>query len=286
MALTTFKFSSPYLLSSAFLVLFLVVIYFSPFNQTHFTLNHHSSSSTTTTSTSTTTPSDPVASMKNDTVLDDNPPPVSGDLDDEPKIAPASSPPNHMDTNDLDHVNYKRSSVERIEEDLARARAAIRKAILTKNCTSDTEENYIPRGDIYRNPYAFHQSHIEMVKRFKIWPYREGDIPLFHNGPMTYIYSIEGQFIDEMDTSGKSPFLARHPDEAHAFFVPVSVKRMADFLYEQTRSHLFHGRIVRVVTDYINIVAQRYPYWNRSHGADHFMVSCHDWEKKRSLEIQ
>ncbi|KAF4350246.1 hypothetical protein G4B88_020459 [Cannabis sativa] len=235
-----FKFSSPYLLSSSVFFCLLLLIYFSPFNQrTRFsTLNNPSSSSS----------SNSVVSEKNDTVLD------------------ATAPRKR---------NY--SSVHKIEDELARARAAIRKAILTNNCTSDKHENYIPTGDIYRNSYAFHQSHIEMVRRFKIWAYKEGDIPLFHMGPMVNIYSIEGQFMDEMDASGLSPFLARHPDEAHAFYVPISVKSMADFLYERPRPYLFHGRMVRVFTDYINVVAQRYPYWNRSHGADHFMVSCHDW---------
>ncbi|XP_060966231.1 probable glycosyltransferase At5g20260 [Cannabis sativa] len=266
-----FKFSSPYLLSSSVFFCLLLLIYFSPFNQrTRFsTLNNPSSSSS----------SNSVVSEKNDTVLDATAP-VLGELnrqgyhdDHEFPISPALAPEN------INIIQRKRnySSVHKIEDELARARAAIRKAILTNNCTSDKHENYIPTGDIYRNSYAFHQSHIEMVRRFKIWAYKEGDIPLFHMGPMVNIYSIEGQFMDEMDASGLSPFLARHPDEAHAFYVPISVKSMADFLYERPRPYLFHGRMVRVFTDYINVVAQRYPYWNRSHGADHFMVSCHDW---------
>lgn len=123
-----------------------------------------------------------------------------------------------------------------------------------------------------------------MVKRFKIWSYKEGEIPMFHNGPMSYIYSIEGHFMDELDSSGKSPFLARHLHEAHSFFVPVSVKRIADFLYDRPKPYTFHGRLVRIVTDYINVVAQKYPYWNRSEGADHFMVSCHDWVCMHDLQ--
>ncbi|GMN26028.1 hypothetical protein TIFTF001_001156 [Ficus carica] len=172
------------------------------------------------------------------------------------------------------HVNNK-SSVQRIEESLARARAAIRKAIITKNYTSDSEEIYIPRGSVYRNPYAFHQSHIEMVKRFKIWAYREGDLPMVHNGPTKRIYSIEGHFIFEME-SGPSPFMAQHPDEAHTFFLPLSISKITDYQYRPNERSFSH-RLVRIFSDYVYVVANKYPYWNRSIGADHFFVSCHDW---------
>ncbi|XP_034700461.1 probable glycosyltransferase At5g20260 isoform X1 [Vitis riparia] len=173
-----------------------------------------------------------------------------------------------------------KSSLARIEEDLARARAAIRKAVRSKNYSSDKKEAFIPRGCIYRNPYAFHQSHIEMVKRFKVWTYREGAQPIFHEGPLTNIYAIEGQFIDEMDfIVGKSPFIAKHPDEAHAFFLPLSVVKVVQFLYLPITSPEDYSRkrLQRIVTDYVKVVADKYPYWNRSGGADHFMVSCHDW---------
>ena len=131
------------------------------------------------------------------------------------------------------------------------------------------------------------RSHIEMVKRFKVWTYREGAQPIFHEGPLTNIYAIEGQFIDEMDfIVGKSPFIAKHPDEAHAFFLPLSVVKVVQFLYLPITSPEDYSRkrLQRVVTDYVKVVADKYPYWNRSGGADHFMVSCHDWVSSSSLE--
>ncbi|XP_042486505.1 probable glycosyltransferase At5g20260 isoform X1 [Macadamia integrifolia] len=178
----------------------------------------------------------------------------------------------------IDGVNSNikvKSSLEKVEESLARSRAAIRQAITSRNYTSNREEQFIPKGSIYRNPYGFHQSHIEMVKKFKVWSYKDGEPPLVHDGPLNSIYSTEGHFISEME-SGLSPFAAHHPDEAHTFFLPFSIANVIHYLYRPlisySREPLHH-----FVMDYVHIISKKYPYWNRSRGADHFMVSCHDW---------
>ncbi|KAF5773424.1 putative xylogalacturonan beta-1,3-xylosyltransferase [Helianthus annuus] len=114
-----------------------------------------------------------------------------------------------------------------------------------------------------------------MEKSFKIWTYKEGELPIFHGGPMKNIYSSEGQIIDEIE-SKKSRFFTQNPDEALVFFLPVSVVFIRHYLY---RTHADYDRhiIQDVVTDYIGVLSNKYPYWNRSSGADHFFVSCHDW---------
>ncbi|KAG5113187.1 hypothetical protein JHK82_036456 [Glycine max] len=118
-----------------------------------------------------------------------------------------------------------------------------------------------------------------MVKRFKVWVYEEGDQPLVHYGPVNDIYAIEGQFIDEMDNSKRSPFKAKNPDEAHAFFLPFSVVNVVHYAYKpyMSQNDYRRDRLQRLVEDYIVVVADKYPYWNRSNGADHFLLSCHDW---------
>jgi len=49
------------------------------------------------------------------------------------------------------------TSLERLEEGLARSRAFIQKAIRYKNHTSLVKESFVPKTAIYRNPHAFHQ---------------------------------------------------------------------------------------------------------------------------------
>uniref|UniRef100_A0A7N0VKY7 Exostosin GT47 domain-containing protein n=1 Tax=Kalanchoe fedtschenkoi TaxID=63787 RepID=A0A7N0VKY7_KALFE len=192
---------------------------------------------------------------------------------------------NHQDDNNKSEkdgnipptpLKKNESSVARIEDGLAKARFAIRQAILNQNYTSDVDQPFIPSGSIYRNSFAFHQSHIEMVKRFKVWVYKEGDLPLVHIGPVNNIYAVEGQFIDEMDGQRLSPFTAQNRDEAHVFFLPISVAKIIHFVYRPITS-FSRDRLQRIVVDYIRVVAQKYPHWNTSQGADHFMVSCHDW---------
>ncbi|XP_010520569.1 PREDICTED: probable glycosyltransferase At3g42180 isoform X2 [Tarenaya hassleriana] len=179
-----------------------------------------------------------------------------------------------------DTEENRRSNLERIEGELANARRAIRRAVKLKNYTSDHEEPYAPTGSVYRNPFAFHQSHIEMVKRFKVWTYREGEQPIVHDGPVNDIYGIEGQFVDELGNDVRnSRFVAPRPEEAHAFFLPFSVANIVHYVYKPIASpaDFNRDRLHRVFNDYVDVVSRKHGFWNRSNGADHFMVSCHDW---------
>ncbi|KAH9325521.1 hypothetical protein KI387_005699, partial [Taxus chinensis] len=155
--------------------------------------------------------------------------------------------------------------VARVESSLTRARASIKRAASLPNST---------HTNIYRHAPAFYRSYAEMEKRFKIFVYPEGEPPLVHWGPCRSIYSTEGLFIQQVELAG-SPFVTSHPEEAHVFFLPFSVTMMVKFIY---KPKIYEMPTVRVfVKDYIDGVAAKYSYWNRSLGADHFMLSCHDW---------
>ncbi|KAF8732047.1 hypothetical protein HU200_016003 [Digitaria exilis] len=164
--------------------------------------------------------------------------------------------------------------LERLELGLAKARAAIMDAVRNKdNRPPLADKDYVPMGPIYRNSYAFHRSYLEMEKLFKVYVYEEGEPPVFHDGPCRSIYSTEGRFIYSMEM--ESRLRTRDPDLAHVFFLPFSVVKMVKMIYEPGSHDM--GPLKRTVSDYINVLSNKYPYWNRSLGADHFMLSCHDW---------
>jgi hypothetical protein len=117
------------------------------------------------------------------------------------------------------------------------------------------------------------RSYLEMEKQFKIFVYEEGEPPVFHNGPCKSIYSTEGNFIYGIEMNNQ--FRTRDPEKAHVFFLPFSVAMLVRFVYVRD-SHDF-GPIRNTVIDYVSVIQRKYPYWNRSLGADHFMLSCHDW---------
>ncbi|KAA8518649.1 hypothetical protein F0562_016123 [Nyssa sinensis] len=175
-------------------------------------------------------------------------------------------------------LQRKHSNLERLEAGLGRARAAIREAKNENQTLGDLD--YFPRGPIYWNANAFHRSYLEMEKQFKVFVYEEGEPPIFHNGPCGSIYAMEGSFINKMEVS---QFRTRDPDKAHVYFLPFSVAMMVHFLYVSD-SHDW-APLRQTVKDYVNLIAGRYPYWNRSLAADHFMLACHDWGPELSFTV-
>ncbi|GKV49963.1 hypothetical protein SLEP1_g56685 [Rubroshorea leprosula] len=111
-----------------------------------------------------------------------------------------------------------------------------------------------------------------MEKRFKIFVYKEGDPPLFHDGPCYNLYTTEGIFIHKMQMD--IHFQTQDPEKAHVFFLPYSITRMRQ--YVRAPGKHFDG-IGNLVQDYVNVIARKHHYFNRSLGTDHFMLSCHDW---------
>ncbi|KAL2514295.1 putative glycosyltransferase [Forsythia ovata] len=171
--------------------------------------------------------------------------------------------------------NY--SNLEKLEFGLGQARAAIREA---QHGNQTEDPFYVPNGPMYWNPKAFHRSYMEMEKRLKIYVYEEGEPPVFHYGPCKHTYAIEGFFIQTMEISR---FRTSNPEEAHIFFLPFSVTMLTQVIYVP-ESHEW-GLMKNTASDYVNVVAQKYPYWNRTLGADHFMLACHDWGPEISFAI-
>ncbi|XP_021743222.1 probable glycosyltransferase At5g03795 [Chenopodium quinoa] len=198
--------------------------------------------------------------------------------------------PNSNDIFDETHANASpsptmieekvASDIDKLEIGLQKVRAAIKEAKYTTNRTYQ-DPDFQPVGPIYWNANAFHRSYIEMEKRFKVFVYEEGESPLFHNGPCKSIYSTEGNFIHQMEVNDQ--FRTKNPNKAHVFFLPFSVTMMVHYLYQpELRSFDF---IKHTVIDYIDVISSKYPFWNRSLAADHFMLSCHDWGPIASFSV-
>ncbi|CAI9760638.1 unnamed protein product [Fraxinus pennsylvanica] len=172
----------------------------------------------------------------------------------------------------------KFSNLEMLEAKLQQARAAIREA---KNGNQMKDSDYIPTGPIYLNSNAFHRSYLEMEKQLKVFVYEEGEHPIFHNGPCGSIYSVEGYFIHNLEISN---FRTRDPDNAQIYFLPISVTSIVHFIYDKNIKHRWRP-MKQTVKDYVDLIAGKYQYWNRSLGVDHFMLSCHDWGPEISKSV-
>lgn len=112
-----------------------------------------------------------------------------------------------------------------------------------------------------------------MEKTLKVYIYKEGDKPIFHQPNFRGIYASEGWFMKHMQES--KHFVTNNPKQAHLFYIPFSSQMLEEKLFVPG-SHSYDN-MVQYLKNYHNLIAGRYDFWNRTDGSDHFVVACHDW---------
>lgn len=114
----------------------------------------------------------------------------------------------------------------------------------------------------------------ELMERIlKVYIYQDGDKPIFHTPELKGIYASEGWFMKLLQ--GNKQFVVKDPTKAHLFYLPYSSRQLEHALYVPNSHTIIPLSIF--LKNYVNMIATKYPFWNRTKGADHFFVACHDW---------
>lgn len=120
-----------------------------------------------------------------------------------------------------------------------------------------------------------------MEQVLKVYVYAEGERPIFHQPPLKGIYASEGWFMKQLKSNKR--FLTKNRNKAHLFYLPFSSRELEIALYIPN-SHT-HQNLIQRLSDYVNTVKAKYDSWNRTDGADHFLVACHDWAPAETRNI-
>ncbi|CAM8931895.1 unnamed protein product [Rhodiola kirilowii] len=130
-----------------------------------------------------------------------------------------------------------------------------------------------PYAPLFRNISTFKRSYELMERVLKVYVYKDGKRPIFHQPIMKGLYASEGWFMKLMENNKQ--FLVKDPKKAHLFYMPFSSRMLEYTLYVRNSHNRTNLR--QHLKEYTEIIASKYPFWNRTGGSDHFLVACHDW---------
>ncbi|OMO58249.1 Exostosin-like protein [Corchorus olitorius] len=137
-------------------------------------------------------------------------------------------------------------------------------------------------ASLYQNVSKFERSYEMMEQILKVYIYKEGVKPIFHQPKMRGIYASEGWFMKLLE--GNKKFVVRDPRKAHLFYLPFSSYILRTALKGQEFQHV--EDLQKYLGDYVELIKGKYKFWNRTGGADHFLVACHDWAPKLTKDLR
>ncbi|GFQ01998.1 probable glycosyltransferase at5g03795 [Phtheirospermum japonicum] len=135
--------------------------------------------------------------------------------------------------------------------------------------------------NVYRNYSEFIRSYELMEQTLKIYIYTEGERPIFHKPKLFGTYASEGWFMKQLEEN--KHFVTTNPNKAHVFYLPFSSRMLMSTLYVPKTNNLTN--LVEYLSRYIQNITTTHSFWNRTDGADHFLVACHDWAPAETNQI-
>ncbi|XP_030452643.1 probable glycosyltransferase At5g03795 isoform X2 [Syzygium oleosum] len=160
-----------------------------------------------------------------------------------------------------------------VDQELLKAKLQIENAPIM----SDTSL-YAP---LYQNVSMFKRSYELMEEMLKVYIYKEGQKPIVHQPVLQGIYASEGWFMKLLEANKK--FVTKHARKAHLFYLPFSSRMLEETLYVPN-SHS-HKNLIQFLRNYLDVIKGKHPFWNRTGGADHFLVACHDWAPSETRRV-
>ncbi|CAM8898627.1 hypothetical protein QQ045_027732 [Rhodiola kirilowii] len=127
-------------------------------------------------------------------------------------------------------------------------------------------------NEVFHDKDIFLEDYKEMNRSFKIYVYPHRRNDPFANTLLPVTFEPRGNYASESyfkKVLMKSHFITKEPHKADLFFLPFSIARL------RHDDRVGVGGIQDFIRDYMLNISQRYPYWNRTGGADHFYAACH-----------
>lgn len=126
--------------------------------------------------------------------------------------------------------------------------------------------------EVFHDRDIFLEDYKQMNRSFRVYVYPHRRNDPFANVLLPVDFEPRGNYASESyfkKAFMKSHFVTKDPSKADLFFLPFSIARMRHDRRIGTEG------IPDFISHYIFNISQKYPYWNRTGGADHFYVACH-----------
>ncbi|XP_011003247.1 PREDICTED: probable glycosyltransferase At5g03795 [Populus euphratica] len=125
---------------------------------------------------------------------------------------------------------------------------------------------YSDAAELPHIPKAFRMDYMKMERSFKVFVYPHKTTACDKTRKIDGKYGSEGFFYQNLN---QSRFLTRDPDKANLFLIPTSCHSLP------AKGRSVDERAI-AVQHFVNSLISEYPYWNRTLGADHFLITCAD----------